>query len=341
MGSIGWGVVGLGRIVNTTIAPAILEDPHSELVAGVSRDQGRADAFAERFGAPFAYTEYEELLSNPRVDAVFVATPNALHAPQVIEAARAGKHVLCDKPIAVTVEDGVDEVAACADAGVRFGVNFDNRRLAWVQDVRGLIADGEIGEVLTVDVEVSAGRNPPKDWRADPSLAGLGTTYNIGVHAFDFLRCLLGSDPVEVVAMFDDEGGTHRVETEAQVLMRFANGSRVHVNCNQNSPFPQNSIAIYGTAGRIVGSGLTRARQDGVLTVSTSQGEVTRRYEQRSGLSHHRSLAAFARCVVDDEAPDPSGVDGLHSVLLCDAIAHSIRDRRVVEVDYTPLMRLP
>ncbi|HEY4606309.1 MAG TPA: Gfo/Idh/MocA family oxidoreductase, partial [Acidimicrobiia bacterium] len=87
---LGWGVIGIGAIVQSTMAPAMIAEPHCELVAAVSRDQGRAEAFAATFGARFAYTDYQQMLSNPEVDAVLIATPNRLHPEQVIAAARAG-----------------------------------------------------------------------------------------------------------------------------------------------------------------------------------------------------------------------------------------------------------
>ena len=116
-----WGIIGLGRIADTEIAPAITTSPHGELRAVVSREQGRADAFAGRHGAARALTSFRELLADPGVDAVYIATPNALHAEQVVAAARAGKHVMCDKPLALTVADAQRAVSACEEANVRLG----------------------------------------------------------------------------------------------------------------------------------------------------------------------------------------------------------------------------
>ena len=330
MSTLGWGIVGIGNIVNGTIAPAMVAEPECDLVAGVSRSQERADTFAATFGARFAYTDYDAMLANPEVEAVFVATPNALHAEQVLAAARAGKHVLCDKPMAVTVADAVAEVDACRDAGVKFGINFHNRHLPWVQETRRLIADGVIGDVLTVQVEASAGLRPHQGWRNDPEFAGLGTLYNVGVHVLDFLRLILDAEPVEVVALFDDDNGRFAVEIEALVLVRFDNGTRVYVNVNQNNPYPQNDIAVYGSKGRITGKSLTRSRVDGELAVLTEQGETVTPYPSPG--AHRRSVAAFTRAVLAGEEPNASGVDGLRSMELCDAIARSVAERRVVQV---------
>ena len=330
MAPLGWGVVGIGRIVLTRVAPAIVDDDACELIAGVSRDQRRADHFARDFGARSAYSDYGEMLADPAVEAVFIATPNALHAEAVVAAAEAGKHVLCDKPLATDVPGAVRAVEACRTAGVRLGVNFHYRHMPWVRDLRRLIRDGVIGEVRAVHVEAGAGVSTPGDWRADPALAGLGTVYSHGVHVLDLLRFAIDpAGPTEVTAMFDIERVGAAVETQASVLLRLGHGALVHVTSNQTVPYPANDLVLHGSDGSIVGRNLTRAGP-GTMTVTTRDGEHTTRYPEPD--AHRRCVAAFARSVLAGEEPDASGIDGLHSVVLCDAIARSVTERRRVEM---------
>jgi 1,5-anhydro-D-fructose reductase (1,5-anhydro-D-mannitol-forming) len=329
---LGWGVIGIGSIVNGTIAPAMVAEDDCDLVAGVSRDMGRAEAFRDRFGARRAYTDYAEMLADPEVEAVFIATPNAQHADQVVAAAEAGKHVLCDKPMATSVADAARSVQACAEAGVRFGINFHNRHLPWVRDTAALLASGAVGRVSTVQVEAGSGTRVYRNWRADPAMAGLGTLYNVGVHVLDFLGVLLDSVAVEVVAMFDHDPDGRQVDMTDLVLLRFANDTRAYVHFSETNPYPQNHIALYGSSGRITGVNLTRSRSDGVLTVRTADGERVKDYPSPG--AHRLSVAAFTRAVLDGREPNASGLDGLRSMVLCDAIARSVRERRVVEVDY-------
>ena len=329
---LSWGVIGIGDIVTTTMAPAMTVEPQCDLVAGVSRDQGRADAFARQFGARFAYTSYDDMLANPAVDAVFIATPNVFHAEQVVMAARAGKHVLCDKPLAIDVPSARRAVEACAGAGVTLGVNFHNRQLPWVRDVSRLIADGLIGEVRVVQLQVASGPRHYDNWRADPEMAGLGTVHNVGVHGLDFLRVLLHSDPAEVMAMFDRAPGPGGVEMLALIQLRFQNGALVQYNANETLRDPLNDIVIYGTEGRIVGRGFTRSRSDGQLAVLTASGETITRYPAPE--AHRLSLAAFTRAVLAGEEPDATGDDGLRSAQICEAIGRSAREGRLVPVVY-------
>jgi 1,5-anhydro-D-fructose reductase (1,5-anhydro-D-mannitol-forming) len=330
---LGWGIVGLGNIARGTIAPILATEPDCAIAAVTSRDQGRADAFAAEFSAQGAYTDYAEMLGDPSVEAVFIATPNALHAEQVVAAARAGKHVLCDKPLAIDVADAARAVEACDAAGVLLGVNFHNRFLPWVRDVSRIVADGAIGDVLTVHVEVGGGAKRYDNWRADPRMAGLGTVHNVGVHALDFLRMLLDSEPVEVSAMFDEAPGGGAVEMLALIVLRFANGALVYCNANERHPYARNDITIHGTAGRITGTGVTRSRSSGDLTVLTDRGETVTRYPATE--AHRSSVAAFTASVMRGRSPAPSGVDGLRSAELCEAVRRSAVERRTVEIRHT------
>ncbi len=333
MDRLRWGVLGTGNIVRGTIAPAMLAEPACNLVAAASRSTVDLDRFAAKFAVPRVYTDVDGLLNDPDVDAVFIATPNALHADQVVAAAAAGKHVLCDKPVALTIGEAKRAVEACDRAGVKYGVNFHNRHLPWVQDIARLVADGAIGRVTMVQVEASAGLRPPVGWRLDPTVAGMGTVYNQGVHVYDFLRVILAAEPCAVMAMLACDDGRYSVDTAAYTLLRFEHDLLAFVNSNQCAPHPLNDISIFGTRGTIAGTNLTRSRVAGELRVITDDAESATSYPV-SG-AHRRCLAAYTDAVLNDRTPNASGVDGLRSAQLCAAIQQSASEGRLVEVDYS------
>src|SRR5579875_2562937 len=299
-----WGIVGPGRIANDELAPAISKDPNSELVAVVSRDPDRARAFADRHGCRWAGTDYEGMLALPDVDVVLIATPNALHADQVAAAARAGKHVFCEKPLATTAPAARRAVDACREAGVTLGINFQTRWQQAFRDARHVIMSGEIGDVVAVQIDASPGRRPPGGWRTDPDLAGLGSVFNIGVHIYDALRFTLQSEVVEVAAMVDTGSKSRQIETLRMVL--------------------------HGTKGRIDGRGITRPGMEGEMTVVTESGSRTARCSSVD--CYDRIVAAFSEAVLKGRDPDPSGLDGLRSAELADAIAKAASEGRVVEL---------
>jgi 1,5-anhydro-D-fructose reductase (1,5-anhydro-D-mannitol-forming) len=322
----GWGLIGTGRIADDRILPGINAFAGNKLIAVVSRDQARASAFARKFGAQHAYTSYEEMLRNPGVTVVAIHTPNSLHAEQAIAAARAGRHVFCDKPMATTVADAERVVKECDKAGVKLGVNFHNRFMPCFIETKHIIDSGEIGEVLLVQLEASPGANPAStraNWRVDPAIAGLGTTMSIGVHVYDILRYMLSSEIAAVTAFFDTPRGV--MEQTNLSVFRFANGVMAQLNVNQKTPNPHNDFVIYGTKGRITGKGLTRSRASGELQVLTGEGK-TRHTDFPVVNAHAACVAAFSQALLDGRGPSPSGIDGLRSVQLTDAMARSAWD---------------
>ena len=329
--TLGWGIVGIGRVADGFMAPAIAVDPNSRLAAVVSRDQGRAEAFAAKHGAGWAGTSYDEMLANPDVDVVLVTTPNALHPEQVVAAARAGKHVLCDKPLAPSVSEAERAVAACLEAGVKLGMNFQTRHHTCFQEARRVISSGEIGDVVMAQVDASPGATQLAGWRTDSELAGLGAVNNIAVHIYDLLRFLLGADVTEAVGMFETER-SGQLERMPMVLMRFSNGTLAYANGNQVTPKPLNDIVIHGTRGRIDGRGITRPAQEGDMRIVTESAEKVEHY--RTHDAYQRTVAAFSAAVLEGREPNPSGLDGLRSVQLTDAIARSVRESRVIELSY-------
>jgi 1,5-anhydro-D-fructose reductase (1,5-anhydro-D-mannitol-forming) len=311
--------------------------PRSRLAAVASRDLGRAEAFAAQHDAERAYGSYEELLADDGVDAILITTPNALHADQVVAAARAGKHVFCDKPLATSVEDARRAVNACRDAGVRLGVNFEYRHARPFQAIAAAVHAGEIGDVLVAHVESSGGVVPHKDWRADPALAGLGTTVNIGVHLYDILGVVLDDEIVEVTALFDVDRPREELELVSSVLLRFARGALAHVSVSQTTPRPLNDVVLHGSAGRIDSRGLgslanllrNRLPAPEVRVVSDS-GERT--FVEPTADVFDRSVAAFADAVLEGREPDASGEDGARSVRVAAAVAESARTGRTVSL---------
>ena len=333
-GKNGWGLIGTGRIADERILPAIKTFAGNRLVGVVSRDPARAKSFAEKFGAEHAYTRYEDLLSNPDVTVVAIHTPNSLHAEQAIAAARAGKHVFCDKPMATSVADAERMVAACDKAGVKLGVNFHNRFMPSFIDARKIVQSGEIGKVNLAIIEASPGARPGGrlgSWRVDPQLAGLGTTMSIGTHIYDILRYILASEIESVTSFFDTPRNV--MEQVNLSTFKFANGVMVHANVNENIPYPLNDFVIHGDKGRIVGRGLTRSRASGVLEVTTTDGK-TRRIEYPVMNAHEACVHGFSRVLLEGGEPSASGLDGLRSTQLTESMARSAWDGVHVRIAY-------
>lgn len=325
---LGWGMVSTGRASDVLMGPAVNAESNSHVVAVFSREREKADAYAAKHGGK-AYLSYSEMLADPDVDVVYIASPNALHAEQAIEAARAGKHIFCEKPLALNAKDAHRVVEEAKKAGVKLGVDFQTRHYAPNQAAIKLIRDGAIGNVMVMQIESCAAANPLKGWRTDPGLAGMGSVNNIAVHPLDLARYFAGSEATEVVAM-TDAGRSDKLETISLLLVRFENGAIAYINGSQATPNPRADMEIYGSAGRITGHNTTRPFLESELVVLSGGEEKTMPFNTKDGFQ--RAVAAFNRSVLDKTDPNPSGEDGVKSVELVEAITKSARTGTVVKV---------
>jgi predicted dehydrogenase len=241
-----WGVLSTAAIGRTKVIPAIQRGAHSEVVAIASRDLAQARRVADELGIPTAHGTYEALLANPDVDAVYVPLPNHLHRPWTIAAARAGKHVLCEKPLALTAQEAEEMIEACDREGVRLMEAFMYRlHPSWVA-VRELVAAGRIGRLQAVQSWFSFYNDDPANIRNIPE-AGGGALYDIGCYCVNLSRMLFGREPTAV------SGTIVRDATGTDVLsagtLSFGDGI-ASFGCSTRAESDQR-VDIYGTEGRI------------------------------------------------------------------------------------------
>jgi 1,5-anhydro-D-fructose reductase (1,5-anhydro-D-mannitol-forming) len=325
---ITWGLLSTADIAGTAFAPAAAAAGHA-IAAVAGREPGRTRAFAERHGIARACARVDDLLALDEVDAVYVAGPNALHADAVCAAAAAGKHVLCEKPLATTVEDARRAVDACHAAGVRLGVNFQARFTDAARAARDAVTSGRLGELRLVEFDVAWPGGPPEGWRADPALAGLGATNDLGTHAFDMIRFVCGDEVAAVTAELDSDL-TERPEAIALVLLRLRGGALVRVTIDEQAVEQAGRLRIRGTAGHLEGHRLTPpAGEPATLRVAVA-GEPETTLEAPTTTAFQAAVTAFAQAVAEDRDPDPGAVDGVRSVELVAAVAASARDAATV-----------
>jgi len=338
--TIGWAIVGIGRHPHRWMAPAINRARDSRLVAVLSRDQGRADAFAREHGAEKGYTSLEDLLRHPGVDAVYVASPNSLHAYHTIQAARAGKHVLCEKPMALTVADCQAMIRECRRHGVLLGVGFHLRHHPGLREARRLIQEGVLGRLVTVQGEWGGGERgqeepPPRTgllaWWMDPQMVGGGTIMATGVHVIDLVRFLTGREVVQVTAMADNPGGSRSLEWHIHILMRLEDGTLASAVSSRRTPDPCNDVVVHGSLGRLRGEGMLGTQLGGTLEV-VSEGVNTRQtYTQ--GDMYLNQVEAFNRCIREGGEPDASGMDGLRVCQVTVAALQSAQEGRTISLE--------
>lgn len=242
---LGWGILGTGLIAHEQMVPALQTAELVDLRAIASRSQETAKSFARNHSIPQAYGSYEELLADDQISCVYLPLPNHLHGKWIRNAADAGKHILCEKPLALTVAEAEGVAAHCADRGVLIMEAFMYRfHPAWVS-AREIIASGRIGQVTDVAVWFSFRSKRPTDYRHDVA-AGGGALYDVGCYAVDVIRTFLGDDPEQVLA-------SARIDPVSGVDMTFTgilgyNNSTGTFTCSMEQE-PEHSVTIHGTGG--------------------------------------------------------------------------------------------
>lgn len=244
---VGWGVMSTAGIATGKMIPGLRRAGRCELVAIASRDGGRARAVAAELGIARAHDSYEALLADPAVDAVYIPLPNHMHAEWAIAAARAGKHVLCEKPLALTAPDAQGIVDACAAAGVLLMEAFMYRlHPSWVV-VRDLVAAGRIGQLVAVDSWFSYFNDDPANIRNIRSYGG-GALFDIGCYSVNLSRMLFGAEPDRVSAAIHRDPASG-VDVLTSGVLEFSDGVATFT-CSTRSE-PDQRVHVYGTEGRI------------------------------------------------------------------------------------------
>jgi predicted dehydrogenase len=300
-----WGLIGAGDIARKRVAPALRDLRSCELVSISRARSDLAESFAKEFGAAKWYADWRELIADDEIDAVYLATPVYLHAEQTIAAAGAGKHVLCEKPMALDVEGCDRMIAACRANNVTLGVAYYRRFYPVVARIREIISSGEIGKVVTAQMNAFEFFDPPADhprrWLLDKAKSGGGPMMDFGCHRIELLSYLLG--PVKAIeSIVSNRVFEREVEDTAVALLQFENGSTATVTVTHAATEPQDTLAIFGTKGSINVPVLNQ----GGLTLRIGE-KTSEEFCQPDTNFHEPLIADFADAVLSGRKPAVTG----------------------------------
>lgn len=248
MTKIRWGIVSTANIGVAKVIPAMQKGVHGEIVAIASRDLSKAQAAASKLGIAKAYGSYEELLADPEIDAIYNPLPNHLHVPVTIQALEAGKHVLCEKPIALDA----NEAQQLVDAAKRFPQlklmeAFMYRHHPQWQRAKAIVASGGIGQLRTINSVFSYYLTDPTNVRNQADIGG-GGLMDIGCYNISLSRFIFGSEPTKVCGLMEYDP-TLKTDRLASGMMQFDGGTATFTCSTQLAPYQR--VHIFGTEGRI------------------------------------------------------------------------------------------
>jgi len=308
MKKLAWGLIGCGDISRKRVAPALRDLAECDFVA-VSRERGElGESFAREFGAKKWYSIWQELLLDNDVDAVYIATPVHLHATQAIAAAEAGKHVLCEKPMAMNVRECDQMIAACRAHNVKMGVAYYRHFYPVIDRVKTIIESGEIGMPVLAQINAfewfDPGENHPRSWLLRKDQSGGGPMFDFGCHRIEVLTNILG--PItEVRAMTANALFDREVEDTATALFRFERGACGMLAITHAAREPQDSLDVFGSRGSIHVPVLNNGKMR-IMTGESEQPEV-----HPSAANFHVPLISdFVEAVFDNREPAVNGEAG-------------------------------
>jgi len=298
------GLTGWAR----TLSRGAAKVPEIELVAGFARTSASRHAFAQEFGCEIA-SSYEGLLADPRIEAVILGTPNHLHSQQTIQAARAGKHVFVEKPIANRLDEAQAMIEACERAGVVLFVGHNYRRRGEIRRLKSLLENGSLGHVTMVEGHNSHPgglRLTPDSWRWYGQSCPSGPLMQLGIHVFDALQYLIG--PVRrVTALFQREVLKTEIPDTSLTLLEFESGTLGYVGSSYVVPHTS-YIALYGTEAR------ARTDRDGRLLLRSRDGRTSEEPVARDIDTVAAEMAEFAMCVLGRRRPETGGREAVSAL---------------------------
>lgn len=317
-----WGLIGASTIAAEHVIGA-LRACGEEIVILQSGSAARAAAYAAEHGIPEHCTDLEVLLA-AGVEAVYVSSTNEKHFPQAMAAIAAGKHVLCEKPLGMTLDEARRMVAAAKAAGVVFATNHHLRCSGSHRAIREVIAQGRIGRVLSLRL-FHAVHLPPhlQGWRIDDPEAGGGVIPDITVHDADVARFLLGETPLTVVAQMTASGMGQGVEDSAMSVWTMPSGAMVMSHESFTHPFAGSGLEVHGDKGSIFASGVMTQQPVGEIALVTAAGCEAVPYSAHN--LYQQAVRDFQAAVAGRGTPAATGEDGIASLAVALAVREAAR----------------
>jgi predicted dehydrogenase len=318
-----YGIIGFGAFAERTIAPAIRESPNSKLVAIQKRSLAAAKEKGRTFNIPHAFDSVEALVKHPDVDAVFIVSANSQHAQDTLTAARAGKHVLVEKPMAMNVAETEQMIDACRRTNVRLMVGQMVRLSPLIVRMKELIESGLIGKVAFVKAEyMYDARLSLRRWMWNRKVAGGGATFDIGVHCLDTIRYLLDDDVVSVKSQLAPIPTETSTEETTLLALKFSQGIPASIYCSFVTSYRRSIIEVIGQEGTLSAENFTISNLAVPLKIALGKnGAAAETREEVITVPnlYEKEVTLFSNSILTNTLSPIPGEEGLKNQRVLDA----------------------
>lgn len=332
---LGFALVGIGSLSMNQILPGFANSKFARPVALVSGHPDKAKQQAEKYGIDakniYNYENYDKIKDNPDIDVVYVVLPNSMHAEYTIRAAKAGKHVLCEKPMAVSVEECQAMIDACAAAKRKLLIAYRMRYEPMTQKAIALAqSPSDLGTIKQITAENGFNMGDPKQWRCNKQLAGGGSLMDMGIYALNAARYLSGQEPSEIAAMSHTTPNDPRfkdIEETISFELRFDSG--IVASCVSSYGYPCGRFRVYGTRGQIESEPFQQYTGNRLYTI---RGRNRQEFQYEPVNHFAAEMDHLCECILQDKTPLTSGEEGLKDMKIIMAAYESARTGKTLKL---------
>ncbi|MCX6152456.1 MAG: Gfo/Idh/MocA family oxidoreductase [Ignavibacteriales bacterium] len=312
-----WGVAGCGSFTENAFIPTLQLMPKSKLISLYSSDINRAKTLADKFGAQFAFNNYSEFLKSD-IDCVYIGSANINHYYQVIEAAKSGKHIHCEKPLAINFEQTKEMVEVCQANNVLLSVNYVHRFHPIVVKAKEIIEKGMLGKIVSISVNFNMDYMPNENFRFKKELSGGGALRDVGTHMIDLLR-FFGGEILEIQGVMDNIIYKSEVDDFAAAIVKFEKGGYGQFNVSYNTKKAFNRVEILGYKGCISIENLIGKRTSPCKLIIDLNGEGKKAFRKRGNKLLY-TLRAIQKSFLNNQPLPITGKDGMINMKLMEEL---------------------
>ena len=330
---VGWAIVGIGGLSQGQILPGFAECTRSKLAALVSGSPEKAQMNADKYGAKkiYSYENFDRIKNNQEIDAVYIVLPNGLHAEYTIRALQAGKHVLCEKPMANTPEECEAMIKAAKDANRKLMIAYRCQYEPYNRAAIEVCKSGQIGKVKSIISDHGFRAGNPAQWRLNKKLAGGGSLMDIGIYSLQAARYLTGEEPTEVAAEIYSTPNDPRfkeVEEAVHFMLRFPGGTLANLTSSYGYA-GANRIRAIGDAGFLDMEPAT-SYKGLTLRVRGKNGMEEKKFDEKNHFAIEMDY--FSDCIQNNKVPKTPGEEGLRDLRIITAIYEAARTGKTVSL---------
>ncbi len=344
-----WGIIGAGGIARRRTLPAMGEVKNAEIIGIMDKSKEALEEMAKEYTIPYIYENEEDLINNPEIEAIYVASPVGFHKEQARKVIASGKHILLEKPIGLDLEESKEIVTLAKEADIKAGAALVMRFHDGHQKMRALVQEGKLGQIVSARAQLTCWfPKMENNWRQKRQTAGGGSLLDMGIHCIDLLRYILGDEVDEVCSFIDNKTFDYEVEDSATVIMRMRKGTVCTIDNYFNVPDEAAKcfFEIYGTKGSMIATRTIGQDGGGIIEVVLSdddKGYQSQQSREKSSSDavlafetcnmYARQIEAFSDAIIKDKQPDISLVEAYKDMEVIEYSYLAAKQKKVLKIN--------